>query len=262
MKFPPELVEEIIGHIPRTDKKTLQNCSLVSKSWAYSGQKRLFEIVHLSEWNLPSWLDNISPTSTTLLGHVRQLSYDYSGKEVEAVHHDLRDYLLSFCKLRTFSPYRAHIASHPHPTEIFSAFQHTLSTLSLWSCTVTKNGFATLISYFPNLTSLSLYYLNHSQEYEPTSPLSRSRLKTLSVDVWPEGGLVLLNELSGLGMRFDEVSIDAKLLLHPAWSGFVKCIIDVFGANAKRLRLFGTHDRMHFQPLPRLVDPCSPPSPS
>ena len=262
MKFPPELVEEIIGHIPRIDKKTLQNCSLVSKSWAYSGQKRLFEIVHLNEWNLPSWLDNISPTNTTLLGHVRQLFCDYSGREVEAVHHDLRDYLLSFCKLETFSLHRAHIASHHHPTEFFSVFHHTLSTLCLWNCTVTKNGFAPLISCFPNLTFLFLHYLNHSNEDEPTPPLSRSHLKTLSVDVWPENGLVLLNELSGLGMRFDEVSIDTKLLLHPAWSGFVKCIIDVFGANAKCLRLFGRHDRMHSLPLPRLVDPCSQSSPS
>ena len=257
-KLPQELIDEIIGQLPPGDRRSLQNCSLVAKSWTHSSQKYLFENVYIGRWSLQPWLDNISPTNATLLGHVRRLTYDYSETEVVLAHRHLCDYFPSFRQLRTFTFFGAYISSLPLLTQSFSAFKHSLSTISMFGCTVTTSGFATIINYFPNLTSLRLLSLSHRRKNDQTPPLSRPHLKRLFVNAWSADHLDLINELSGLGLRFDEVVIDTVIFYRPGWLNFVKRVIDVFGTDAKRLKVHCFPERMYSLPFPRLVDLWSP----
>ena len=190
VELPLDLVDEIIMHLPPGDMDSLQNCSLVAKSWTYYCQKRLFEIMDLNQRSLPLWLDNISPTNDTLLGHVRQLSCHYPWGEIEPVHCRLRDYFPSFCNL----------------------------TIFMRGCTVTKSGFIT--NHFPNLTFLDLGDLGYSRKYEPTPPLSRHHFKKLFVDVWCFGSLIFIEELSKLAMRFDKIASTRELFLTPNGRNF------------------------------------------
>lgn len=248
MKLPPELIDEIIGHLPPDDKESLQNCSLVTKSWIRPSQKRLFEVVDIRQQNLQSWLDTISPTNLELLGHVRRLSYkEYPEGAVEPAHQALRDHLPSLHQLRHFTLLFARISSHPQQIGLFSAFQHTLSGISLVGCGVTKNAFVTLVNYFPNLTSLYLYGLGYNRDDEPTPPLSRTLFKKLYITVWPMESLVLLDELSKSGMRFEEVDI-ATMISRPTWPEVAKRVVDVFGASARILRILGSSNGTYLLP--------------
>lgn len=75
MNLSPELLDEIVGHLPPHDQESLRGCSLVAKSWVYPGRSRLFEMVENLKRNVGSWLENTSPTNVEVLGHVCSLSY-------------------------------------------------------------------------------------------------------------------------------------------------------------------------------------------
>ena len=240
MKLPQELVEEIIGHLPPDDEESLRNCSVVAKSWVRPSQKRLFEAVRITPQNLQPWLDTISPTNLELLRHVRQLSYSgYPKGALEPVHRALRDYLPSLTQLRDFNFFYSHILSPPQQIALFSAFQHTLSISRLESCHVTTNGFVTLINHFPNLSYLRIQTINHIREDEPATPLSRTIFKKLFVFVCLADTVVLLTELSNLGLCFEEVDM-SNFLPKSTWPNFSKRIVELFGESAKCLRIRGT----------------------
>jgi hypothetical protein len=242
MNLPPELLEEIIEHLPSYDKRTLRSCSLVTKSWIFPSQKRLFESVGIRPGNLQSWLDNISPTNVELLGHVRMLSYtEYPREMIGPVHLTLRDYFPSFRQLRRLTMCFTRISSFPQQTELFSAFQHTLSEICLWDCSVTRSAFVALINYFPNLACLDLRSLDSCKDDKPFGPLSQPLFKKLHATPWTTETMDLPDELSKLGVRFEEIVISSAMLM-VRWSDFVKRIIGAFGASAKHLRMLGTFE--------------------
>ncbi|KAF9645178.1 hypothetical protein BDM02DRAFT_3120600 [Thelephora ganbajun] len=243
MKLPQELVDEIIGHLPTYYPQSLHSCSLVAKSWTHPSQKRLFENINIHPGNFRSWLDSISPTNAVLLGHIRSLSYTtyttHPDRTIEPAYSALRDYFPSFCQLRRLTLSFDCTPSHPQQIESFSAFQHTLSDLSLSNRAVTTSTLVTLINYFPNLACLYLRNLSYRREAERTSSPPRSPFKKLYVTEWPVCSLDLLDELSKLGLHFDEVAISQIAPTH-TWPEFAKRVVDAFGAGAKRLRLHGS----------------------
>jgi hypothetical protein len=200
MNLPPELLDEIIGHLPINNQQKLRDCSLVAKSWIYPSQKRLFKSVEIEPRNLSSWQDSISRTNVVLLGHVRILRYEAS----ELAHCALRHYFPSFRQLRHLTLVSTRLSSLPQQIELFSAFQHTLSAICLRNCSIPGNAFVTLINHFPHLVRLGLRSLDFCKEDGPILPLSRLLLKRLYVSALSTESLDFLGELSKQGLRFEE----------------------------------------------------------
>jgi len=251
MELPSELIDEIVGHIPPDDKRAFRNCSLVAKSWIYPSQRRLFEVVWIYPENLRLWLNTISPRSVTLLGHVRFLAYRqrervaYRGARTgELVQCALRDYLPSFRQLRSFTLSLAHVAPSLPEMELFFAFQHTLSDITLSGCSTTTNALITIINYFPNLIHLRLYDLDHHKEDEPTIPLARPHLEKLYAAQWPAHSLELLEELSKQGLSIEGLVLASNISTHN-WTEFAKRVVGIFGASLRTLRLFEAPKGMH-----------------
>lgn len=173
---------------------------------------------------------------------------------IELEHH-LRDYFSSFCQLKVFTFFHADTSSHPHPTESFSAFQHTLSTISMKGCIVTKSGFVTLINYFPNLTSLRLGGLRHRGEASRPLPFLGITSRGCSSTCGVFDSLALVSEFSKFAVRSDEVVVDAMIGPDPSWPEFLIRVVDAFGANAKHLRVLSIPKCMCSLLLSRFVDP-------
>ena len=247
MRLPLELIGEIIDYMP--DWYLPYPCSLVSKSWARLSQKRLFRTVNIHPRNLQKWLDTVPPTNAEVLGHVRVLSYKehdlYSRSPIEPANFVLSDYFPSFRQLRSLTFSLVSISLPPQQVEQFSAFQHTLSQITLLGCCATKGALVTLINYFPNLAHLYICSFSYLRDVEPIPPLSRTSLKTLYVTEWALDSLNLLDELSELGLEFEEVIISDSVLTGITWSVFAMRVIHAFGGGAKRLRLHDTPRGMY-----------------
>ena len=131
MELPPELLDKIISHVHPNDKKLLQNCSLVAKSWVYPSQKRIFKAVDVwGDTHLKLWLDAISPTNVRVLEHIRSIQCQIT-KPPDSPHPPvdlLRNYSPSFRQLERLTFFSGFL---PSLTQIsaYSAFQHTLSHL-------------------------------------------------------------------------------------------------------------------------------------
>ena len=245
IELPQELIYEIISHLPKYYPKCTRACSLVARSWTRPSQERLFEEVDIYERNLQSWLRNVSPTNVELLGHVRSLSYIMNAvsRKTEPPHRALRDYLPSFRQLRHLV-LSAPVPLLPQRIEIFSAFQHTLLHISLSNSSVTIGALITVINYFPNLASLDLNSLHYDKEDGSIPPLLRPPPEKLSITEPSGYDLDIFDELSELGLRFNELDID-QTRSTTTWPEFAKCVIDAFGASAKRLRLLGPPHGAH-----------------
>ncbi|KAF9645177.1 hypothetical protein BDM02DRAFT_3120599 [Thelephora ganbajun] len=186
MHLPEELLDEIFSHLPSDDRRSLENCSLVSKSWLQPSRRHLFARVFVESTTYQSWLDNISPTNTGLLHHVRSLTYYRIGGD-EATDsrcgvYALRDYLPSFFQLQRLILCLTNI----EPTicdhlEWFSAFQHTLSSLLLARVSVTWSAFVALVGYFPNLRDLDIFEASFQVDGRPIPPLPRALRGKLSM---------------------------------------------------------------------------------
>ena len=177
MQLPVELIDGIIGHLPSGDEESLRNCSLVAKPWADLCQRRIFQLVRISPSTYQSWIDSIPPTNTGLLRHVRNLTYLIRGKQGSwhppcRIGDELKDYLPSFSQLSRltlgFMDIEPIIPDHPN---LFSAFQHTLSSLYLVRVSVTWNGFVTLLSYFPNIRNLEVRDVSFEMDSCPSLDL-------------------------------------------------------------------------------------------
>ena len=158
--LPQELLDEIFSHLPPHDKETLSNCSLVSKSWVEPSRRLLFADIRLRLDTYQSQLDRISSTNTISLRHVRSLTYFvrvYSIFVPDCCVFALGDYLPSFCKLQTLGLHGLRIESSiPKHLELFSAFQHSLSSLSFTAVSTTWSSFVALAGHFPNLRDLKI----------------------------------------------------------------------------------------------------------
>ena len=214
MHLPTELIDKILSHIPSDDKESLRSCSLVAKSWLDSCQRCLFETVHISPDTSQLWLDNISPMNTELLRHVRELKYAIRGKRGSwrppcRIGDDLRDYLPSFYQLRRLAFCFVDIEPIiPDHTNLFFAFQHTLSSLSLVRVSITWNGFVTLLGYFPNLKSLEIHEVSFDVDTRPAPHLPRALRGRLFVrGVMERDPESFIDRFAGLKLEYEELVI-------------------------------------------------------
>ena len=186
MKLSLELIEEIIGYIPDKD---LPSCSVIAKSWTRPCQKRLFRVVKIyQDSNLRRWLDKISPVNVELLGYIRVLTYaEYPltmmGQILQVPHTTgtFREYYPSLGQLRSFTLRLFPTSSLPQPLEIFSAFQYTLSDITLENSSTAISTFVALLNYFPNLMNLGVRNIECCEGDEPIPSLSRLGFKKLSI---------------------------------------------------------------------------------
>ena len=176
MDTPPELLDEILSHLPSDGGRSLQSCSLVSKSWLEPSRRLLFTHISVRVDNHQSWLDNISPTNVGLLRHIRSLEYFQPPLRSNSlglanfirlrygVDFDprcnlftLRDYLPAFCQLQTLTLRNMDIGSTiSNHMDLFSAFQHSLSSLFLVQTSIKWSTFVTILGYFPYLRHLEI----------------------------------------------------------------------------------------------------------
>ncbi|KAF9647248.1 hypothetical protein BDM02DRAFT_3117389 [Thelephora ganbajun] len=244
MNLPQELLDEILSHLPldyKEDQQSLRNHSLVAKSWVNPTRRRLFRTIEIREMTLQSWLDIIPPANEELLQHVRSLFYivntaaQWTLQQPEYHVDVLRDYLPSLHQLRHLSLSSMHISSDiAQQVDIFSAFQHTLSRLSLDYCNITISALITLINHFPSLDCLDLNHPLREVDGEPVSPVSRPLMRELHISGVHGNGFDLLRELSELGPVFDEIVIGGRLQER---SHILGLILGTVGVKAKRLRL-------------------------
>ena len=229
MTLPPELIDEILTDL-RDDKPTLRNCSLIAKSWVYPSQKLLYAHVHLTPETHRIWQENSSPTSAELLQHVRTLKC-HNFHSLEPSHGDYFGSLhclerLAFCEL---------VPVEPNITNLFSAFQTTLLSLSLSHVFLTWAAFTTVVDYFPNLRDLHVTRFSFVGDVRSVPPLSRPprgklRLSSLS----RENISVLSNGLSASELRYDELEIVNMGSQTPSRT---RSIISACGGTLKRLVL-------------------------
>ncbi|KAF9648089.1 hypothetical protein BDM02DRAFT_3269711 [Thelephora ganbajun] len=205
MHLPEELLDEIFGRLPPNDRRSLQNCSLVSKSWLQPGRRLLFAHVVVKSATYRSWLDNISPTNTGLLCHARSLTYIFGdGCGISL----LRDYLPSFFQLQqlafSVTDIESTICDH---LEWFSAFRHTLSSLSLSQVSITWSAFIVLVGYFPNLRDLHIFKIWFRKDDWPVPCLPHALRGRLLVSF----GTAMrfpFDRLVGLKLEYEEVEVD------------------------------------------------------
>jgi len=251
MNLPQELLDEILLYLlsdDKQDKRSLQNYSLVAKSWVNPSRRRLFKTVEIRERNLRSWLDNIPPANEELLQHVRSLFYVISTEWIDSLPGHridvLRDYLPSFQKLQHLSlSFMRPPPDISHQVEIFSTFRHTLSRLSLGCCSVTISALVTLVNYFSCLDRLDLSRMSYKTGGEPTIPLPRPLISKLHISDCYGDGLHFLNHLSQLGPVPAGIVFEDRA---PALPVILGRILATLGVNVKRLKLPFTYStRMH-----------------
>ena len=158
MNLPQELLDEILSHLPSDGGRSLRSCSLVCKFWLEPSRRLLFAHVRVRQDNYRQWLNKISPTNTGVLSHVHSLTYFLRGSRTDSRSvYVFRDYFPSFSQLRTLT--FCHLDIEPAISQnlhLFSAFKHSLSSLSFGGVSIPWGAFVALVGYFPNLRNLNL----------------------------------------------------------------------------------------------------------
>lgn len=166
MTLPQELLDEILGYLHPVDK---QSFSLVSRSWLECSRRRYFAVITIKTDGYEKFLDTFSPTNTGLLRHVRTLTYFLPGQSRDP-HPDraiyaLQDYLPSLYQLQTLTFSNMKIEpTIPERLDLFSGFQHTLSSLYLMEVSFTWGTFVSLVGHFTNLRNLEIASVELFQE--------------------------------------------------------------------------------------------------
>ena len=233
--FPQELRDKVFGYISPDDKETLRNCSLVAKSWKHTSQKRLFESVKTPPGNLQLWLERASRENVALLEHVRNLTCFQESCTVWSIDPALKTPLNNLQFLGQLRHFNLGFTDISSPPEIGS-FKPALSCLTLTYCGISTDTLVAFINYFPDLEYLHLESLTCPVPKVPQTYLvPRPPLKQLYTDegLESEKYLDLLDELSKLGLRFDQV------FLKPTFRSYhsVNRVVRAFGAGTKYLRL-------------------------
>ena len=239
--LPQELLDEIVSFLHQDDKESLRNCSLVARSWVYASQKGLFEYVKTHTRELGSWLHGVSQKNPEILRHVLHLNCENEDFGLVwpngSARDTIRGCLGSLRRLRRFDWYSTEIILSPQEIELFSAFKHTLSYIGLWYCSISRNMLVHLINYFPNLGCLRLelpIYMNSDDE--ETTLSSQIPLKKLYIDEVPGSFLRVLEELSRLGLCFNDITL-YPVALNLLSTVFANFIVRTFGTRAQCLRL-------------------------
>ena len=238
MSLPPELIQEVICNLA-SDVQSLRSCSLVAKSWIHPSRKWLFKDVSISRDTDQRWLDRISPGDVELLRNVRSFRYTsdsnvWVGVTLHSIN-SLHRYLPSLCRLESLGLSSLSLVSDaPGQIGLFSAFQHTLSSLNITCCHTTSSALITIINYFPLLTDLSLQALLFAVGGESAPPLSRPLRGRLAITECKTNNRALFDKLSNPPPELDELT-----LCRVDMPTFYDAILGVRGGTVRRLKMFG-----------------------
>ena len=236
MALPSELIDEILAYL-QVGKRTLQGCSLIAKSWVYPSQKLLHTNAHLTPETYRIWRENVSPAGAELLQHVRILSWHHF-YPLQSSH---GDYFGPLRRLEHLA-FRDFVRTEPSITNLFSAFQTTLSSLSLFYVSLTWAAFINVVDYFPNLKDLHVARSSFVGDRRAIPPLSRPprgklRLIALSLDNMS----TLSSGLSASELQYDELEINVldqtPSRVRPIISGcgktLTRLVLDLFECKFK-----------------------------
>ena len=213
MNLPQELLDEIFSHLSdRARPSTLRSCSLVSKSWLTPSRRLLFSRISIDVNKYQPWLEQIPPTNTALLRHARTLTYFIQGYEINDLRYHvclLRDYLPSFCQLQTLNLCNLDIEpTIPDDLHLFSAFQHTLSSLSFSWVTIAWSSFVALVGNFPQLRKLEIIGTSFREDERPVPEVSHVLCGKLFVDLFTKRSMGLpSHRFAELKPEYEELEI-------------------------------------------------------
>lgn len=236
MTLPLELIDEIIRYLVH-DVRSLYRCSLVAKPWVHLCRKWLFQEVLLTRKTHQLWLDRISPRDIELLRNVRSFTYVSDPSVSNGITpyriDSLYRYMYALGRLKSLGLSSMFLGPEvPQQIELFSAFQHTLTSLFLAGCYVTSNALITIINYFPGLTDLELQSLTYEAYGLPAPPLSRPLRGKLLIRECTTQCWALFNKLSNPPPELDELCLSSVQM-----SFFYDCILGAHGGSVKRLML-------------------------
>jgi hypothetical protein len=231
MRLPVELVDEILSHLPSDDKQSLRKYSLVSKLWLQPSRRLLFVHIVLHAGNYQSWLKNISPTNAGLLHHIRSLTLSLRTPYIHGGIFILRDYLPSLCQLQALTLSNTDIEPViPEHLDLFSAFQHTLSSLTLMQVSITWSAFVTLVGFFPGLRNFCLRRLSFEVDDRPVPQTPHVLRGGLLLELPPtkDSGGSFIDLFPGLRQEYEELVI---------FGAYNHRLVAVVEANLKSLRI-------------------------
>ena len=244
--FPPEILEEILEHIPADfeGNPTLIACALVATWWTGPSQRRLFSSVLIREDKYRRWMNGVvlSGSKTRLLRYVRSLWHCrgvYVGAKypMRDLPQDSGKYFSALSNLRTLTLYNiaiGHISEEGFHT-CFSAFRETLTYLSLETFATSFSAFVTLVDNFPNLRTLQLRALDLEPDGEPVPSLSRPLRGGFHVYSIEPDCLAFLNQFARLDLEYDELVIGSHFL--GAEARFLESALQISANTVKSLRL-------------------------
>jgi hypothetical protein len=180
-----------------------------------------------------SWLSTISPTNTGVLRHVRSLQYFHHHQKPSDPRrgvYSLRDYLPSFSHLHTLTFRNFDVEETiPDHLEIFSAFQHTLSSSSLVHVSITWSKFVALFGYFPRLRHLEVRRVLFRVDDRPAPQMNHALRGRMVIDQLDNEGLKpFIDWFSGLRAEYEEL-----VMLGPCEHRMVAAV----GANLRFLEI-------------------------
>jgi len=240
MNLPPELLDEIICNLA-SDVSSLRRCSLVAKSWVHPSRKWLFKDIFISKDAHRRCLGGILPEDVELLRGVRSFTYifdrsawfNWNTTPSQYRIDSLRHYLPSLHCLNDLGLIYIFLGPEvPQQIRLFSAFQHTLRSLSIGCCHTTPNALITLINYSPLLINLDLRRLTYEGDGGPALQLSRPLRGKLTVADCETKDQVLFKRLSDPPLELDEL-----LLFRVNAPIFYEDVIGAHGGSVKRLKM-------------------------
>lgn len=243
MNLPPELLDEIFSYLPPDDRELLRVCSLMARPWVCPAQRRLFSSVAITLDTHRSWKDCIPPVNLELLSHVRLLRYfaryhrllRWNLPRIEA----LINYLPSFCHLQSLTLRSVRIKpDFSKRIEIFPAFQHTLSFLSLRDTSLPWTAFVALIDYFPYyLEVLEIRDLFFLEDRQQQTPLSKPPHGHLSINMFTNEALATFSDrLCGIQVVYGGLA-DYEDPIPRRAPGHYQQLIDACGKSLDPLKL-------------------------
>ena len=192
-------------------------------------------------------MDSISPENAELLCNVRSFRFFYDNDAwIGVARHridSLRRYLPLLPRLQSLGLNSIFLGPDvPQKIGLFSAFQQTLSSLSLAYCRTTSNALITIINYFPLLLNLDLQALAYEEDRVPVPQLSRPLRGRLVITDCGAHDQALFDKLSNPSPELDEL-----ILRQVHMPIFYDCFVGVHGWSVKHLEMrsgVSEHERM------------------
>ena len=221
--LPPEVLDRILGCIiaypTREGKATLIACALVATWWTGPSQRRLFSSVTLTHRNYQRWMSGVvlSGSKAHLLGYVRSLEHviipdNGACYSMRSLQKESGEYLSALYNIRRLSlgGIKAEYIDEAEIHACCSAFRETLTELSLADFVTSFNTFATLVGYFPNVTSLQLSSISLIPDDGPVPSFPRPLRGKIFISSTYTVPRDFIDRLAELDVEYEAVEIECR----------------------------------------------------